>query len=55
MVGAGRSLRQLAFDLGDILHDGRVFIVEAPDVGKNIRIVTMFRHDQDSVLRRYWT
>lgn len=45
----------VAIYLGDILHSGTIYILEAPDVGKNIRIVAMFRHDQDNILHRYWT
>lgn len=45
----------VALYLGDIEKNGIIYILEAPDVGKQIRIVAMFRHDQDPVLYRYWT
>ena len=45
----------VAMYLGAILGTGTIYILEAPDVGKQIRIVAMFRHDQDNVLHRYWS
>jgi cell wall-associated NlpC family hydrolase len=43
----------VAIDLGDI--GGKVYILEASDVGTPIRIVAMFRTDNDPTPYRYWS
>ncbi|ACV79089.1 C40 family peptidase [Nakamurella multipartita] len=43
----------VAIYLGTI--DGVRYQLEAPDVGLNVRVTTVFRTDADTVLHRYWT